>query len=518
MTDGGVKNHTRDIWSAENKVLAFFLLVACLSKLLFLTDISFWLDEQISIAIAMEGPVGCVPAALRFSSHPPSYYCQLGIWTVLSKSDFWIMANAIFLNMVAVLVLFQTTRKRYGLNIALFAALSLALLPQFTYYAANVRMYSWIIIFSVLSWYLTEQVFDTSKKPDIKRVSKLLRWRALCMFLLGYAHGIGPVYAVMQAVYAFWLALGGRDRKVSWKWFWYEAGTGLLLVPAVINSAFRETQHQNTESGSELATLFAQNFASDLIPVSLYGGIAILIAVFTLGLTLIVSKEKQDLKRTLVLIYGQILLFIIISLAWKPILSSRGLVVVLPAFCLLVAVAYSRLKMDQRLKAVLMAGWFGLLGAGSFYVLTEYDKPNDYAGVASDMRNQVQDGDDIYVYAGATHWGMARELLGPDWESPLTVQAPANERWQGLEAALGNYCHTLMICAKRNHYDWQQNRVYVFHNTMKIAPAANRVWLIHNAGQEVAYFEEQLQHRGYQLRYEQNHDAELIRLFEQKAF
>ena len=54
--------------------------------------------------------------------------------------------------------------------------------------------------------------------------------------------------------------------------FWYEAGTGLLLVPAVINSAFRETQHQNTESGSELATLFAQNFASDLIPSGLYGG------------------------------------------------------------------------------------------------------------------------------------------------------------------------------------------------------------------------------------------------------
>ena len=126
--------------------------------------------------------------------------------------------------------------------------------------------------------------------------------------------------------------------------------------------------------------------------------------------------------------------------------------------------------------------------------------------------------DDIYVYAGATHWGMARELLGPDWESPLTVQAPANERWQGLEAALGSYCHTLMICAERNYYDWQQNRVYVFHNTMTIAPAANRVWLIHNAGQEVAYFEEQLQHLGYQLQYEQNHDAELIRLFEQKAF
>ena len=47
--------------------------------------------------------------------------------------------------------------------------------------------------------------------------------------------------------------------------------------------------------------------------------------------------------------------------------------------------------MDQRLKVVLMAGWFGLLGAGSLYVLTKYDKPNDYAGVASDMRNQVQD-------------------------------------------------------------------------------------------------------------------------------
>ena len=111
MTDGGVKNHTRDIWSAENKVLAFFLLVACLSKFLFLTDISFWLDEQISIAIAMEGPVGCVPAALRFSSHPPSYYCQLGIWTVLSKSDFWIMANAIFLNMVCCFGAFSNHQK-----------------------------------------------------------------------------------------------------------------------------------------------------------------------------------------------------------------------------------------------------------------------------------------------------------------------------------------------------------------------------------------------------------------------
>ncbi len=518
MGNNEAKFQLNDSWSTENKILAGLLIIACLSKLLIYVDVSFWLDEQISIGIASEGPFSCIPATLRFSAHPPAYYCQLGLWMLFDKGDFWVISNAIFLNILTVFVAYKVFRKRYSLSAALFASLTLALLPQFTYYATNVRMYSWIIMFSILCWNLTEKIFDNTYNRAGSAVTNRLRWRMVCMLLLGYAHAIGPIYAAMQGLYALWLAKSEANKKISIQWFKYEILTGILLIPVVINGAFRETQHTNTDNTFELVKLFAQNFVSDVFPASIYSWVAVVVSALIISLTWFVRSDKHELKKVIVLIFAQILFFLLISVLLKPILSSRGLVVVLPVFSLLVGIAYAKANLSNIAKTSIVFIWFGALGFGSYQMLVRYEKPNDYASAVADLANRVEANEEIYVYAGSTTWGVTRAMMGPDWVSSLAIQAPANERWVKVEEALGEYCSVIRICAETNQFRWLQNQVHIFHNTMEINPKTKRIWVIVNAGQDISYFEKQLQNAGYRALYKKNHNAELVRLFEQKVF
>ncbi|MCJ9430786.1 hypothetical protein [Kordiimonas marina] len=489
------------VLAERKKALAVLLggmIVAALAyRFLFLTDISFWLDEQISIGVAGEGPLYCVPAALRFSGHPPAFYCQLSIWMLLGRGDTWIMLNAIFWNVAAILTAFFVFRKRYDLLTALGATLSLALLPQMLAYALNVRMYSFMVVFSLLVWHFTEKTLGSNGAVlDAGTLKRDMRWRMLCQLLLGYTHALGPFYAALHGLYALWRARTAPSANARRAWFKYEVATGLLLLPVVINGFLRETQHTNSADMKALMDMVAINFFSG------YAGMGVreaALLALALGFITLGAWRDRDIRRLGVFwVALPALLLLVITLGLKPILSPRIWAPFLPFFCLALALSLSRLKTPGILKAGLAAFWLGMLVYMNGAFWQQFEKPNDYHAVAATLTTETHKGDTVYLYGGPTAWGTLRSLLGPEWGSVLDVQAPANSRWQRVEAALGPaLCARLRLCAKTDRLSWQGRALVLFQSDMTLRPDAARVWLVYDAADDAAAQKRQLKQAGY---------------------
>jgi len=474
------------------------MIVAALAyRFLFLSDINFWLDEQISIGIAGEGPLYCVPATLRFSGHPPAFYCQLGLWMLLGRGDAWVMLNAILWNIAAVLTAFVVFRKRYDLLTALGATLSLALLPQMLAYGLNVRMYSFMVVFSLLVWHFTEKTLgDDRAGLDDSAVKRAMRWRMLCQLLLGYAHALGPFYAALHGLYALWRARIAPSATARRTWFTYEAVTGLLLLPVVLNGFMRETQHTNSADLKTLLDTVAINFFSGYAAPGLRE--AALLAL-VLGFIALGAWRERDVRRLAVFwIAVPALLLAVVSLGLKPILSPRIWAPFLPFFCLALSLTLSRLKAPAVLKGALVALWLGVLVYLNGQFWQHFEKPNDYRAVASVLSAETHEGDTVYLYGGPTAWGTLRALLGPGWGSVLDVQAPANSRWQRLEAKLGSpLCARLRFCAKTARLSWQGRELSLFQNEMTLRPDTDRVWLVYDTADDASAQKRQLEQDGF---------------------
>ena len=499
-------------------ILLGMLFAACLARFLFLVEPEFWIDEIISITVAQEGPLYCVPATLRFSAHPPSYYCQLSLWTLVSDSGAWLAANGVFWNFAALGAAYMVFRRKYSLQLSLAACLILALLPQFLYYAANVRMYSFLIPMALLVWLQTDKVFDASKKPLHSMVlRKSLMWRGLFQLLLGYAHAVGPLYAFVNAFYALVRAKEHAQASTRKIWFIFELGTGLLLLPVVINGSFRETQHATSTSMQDWAILLWNNISADSTQITglwAIAGTGLLLGAIYFA----VRRDARSKPIFWALFVFPIALFVVVSLVFKPIMSDRGLAVILPAFSLLLTVALSSVARTAALKAGLFAAVFAMLVWQSYNFMDGYNKPNDYRGVAARLEASLVAGDQLFIYQGATAWGTLRRLKGEKWGSALAIQAPPNARWQQLETQLGSeLCALLKICAMRHSLDHKGIEIVFFHSEMTLSAGASRVWLLHNGAQTIESQIDALRRDGYVWQSDSNFSGEILKLFIKEA-
>ena len=436
----------------------------------------------------------------------------------MDNSDGWIVANGVFWNFSALGAAYLVFRRNCSRNIALAACAILALLPQFLYYGANARMYSFMITMALIVWWLTDKLFEAgSGERAAGKTWKLLLLRAFFQLMLGYAHAVGPLYAFFGAAYALALAYKYSPAKTRKRWFVAETATGLLLLPVVINSMFRETQHASTGSLSDWSTLLWNNiFTSYSNMPGLWA------AVIMLGmLAAIYWRIRADAAYTRVfwlLLILPIGMFFAVSLTVKPIMSDRGFAILLPAFSLLAAAALAQTSPGFMRRFGLFSVFLAILGWKSIAFVGDYKKPNDFSGVAQHLEASAVKGDQLFAYQGATAWGMLRRLMGPNWGSALDIQAPPNERWHRLEDRLGsNLCKLIRICAERSWLEHQGMHIDLFHDEMLLDMKGKRIWVLHNGAQPVDRQIKALAQEGYVWQYDKNFSGEVLRLFTREA-
>lgn len=174
----------------ELAVVALIILVGLALRLAFLGRKSLWLDEAMTLRIALMTPAQLW--RLVNEPHPPLYNLFMHGWVALGRSEVMLRLPSVLFAVQALPILYGLGRDWGGTKVAALAAALLAVAPLHIWYSQEARMYS------MVSW--------------LALLAAFLALRAL--HGRGRGYWIGAVLATLAAMYTdysaiIWLWIGG---------------------------------------------------------------------------------------------------------------------------------------------------------------------------------------------------------------------------------------------------------------------------------------------------------------------
>ena len=169
---------------------------------------ALWLDEALSVNIARL-PLGHIPQALSHDGAPPLYYVLLHFWMALfGRSDLAVRSLSGLTSVVS-LPFFWVAGRRLGGRKVAWVTFFLALTSPFAInYATSARMYSLMILLSLLGYLAISRAFENPTP------GRLLGVAAVTAALL-YTHYWGLYLVVVAGAWVAWrVRTTGRGRTV----------------------------------------------------------------------------------------------------------------------------------------------------------------------------------------------------------------------------------------------------------------------------------------------------------------
>jgi hypothetical protein len=158
----------------------------------------YWIDEAIAVGIASHG-LGEIPGRLAQDGSPPLYYLLLHLWMgVVGSGEAATRALSLLFAVAAVPVAWWAGRALFDRRAAMFAAAGAAGSPFLTYYAQETRMYSLVVLLSLLASASFVLAFVHGRRGHRLGV---VAWTTLLL----YTHNWGLFLAAGMVV--AWLAL-----------------------------------------------------------------------------------------------------------------------------------------------------------------------------------------------------------------------------------------------------------------------------------------------------------------------
>ncbi len=141
--------------SAEKRrwfILAAILLVAAFLRFFRLGHQSLWIDEILTIG-SYTSPPAPIPywKKLLWDMHGPLYSLLMHFWSMVNGSEAWLRTPSAAAGVVSVLFIYRWIRKIGSESSALAAAMILAFNPFHIYYSQELRFYSFLTMFLLLS-------------------------------------------------------------------------------------------------------------------------------------------------------------------------------------------------------------------------------------------------------------------------------------------------------------------------------------------------------------------------------
>ena len=298
---------------------------------------SLWMDEGLSIGIASQ-PLFDIPGVLRVDGSPPLYYMLLSIWMdLVGNGPGETQALSVAIALVSVPGGMWAGWSLFGRRAGLVCAALCAVNPFLTQFAQETRMYSLMLVLSLLATAAFLHVFAFGRRGYLPLFFVLLA-------LMLYTHNWGLFLAVglVCALVPCWYVSENRHS------FWKDAligfgGAGLLYLPW-LPTLLHQIQHTGAP------WLNPPNFGAPIqISKSLLGGgtptVALLLAGGT-GLAAVLARRVEDKERTAVLA-GAVTVLATLAVAWlvsqvSPAWTTRYLGVLLGPMLLIAALGIAR--------------------------------------------------------------------------------------------------------------------------------------------------------------------------------
>ena len=191
---------------APRLAIACALAAAMAASLLLRTglmDAGYWIDEAISVGIASHD-LGDIPRVLRQDGSPPLYYLLLHGWMqVAGPGEAATRLLSLVFAVVAVPVAWWAGRAVFDARAGALAAAGAAGCPFLTYYGQETRMYSLVVVLSLLAAACFALAFVRGRRRFLWPLGATL-------VLLLYTHTWAPFLACGMGVAWVWLWRAGR--------------------------------------------------------------------------------------------------------------------------------------------------------------------------------------------------------------------------------------------------------------------------------------------------------------------
>ncbi len=338
---------------------------------------SLWFDELLSITISRL-PLNQVifsPASID----PPLYYVLLHFWMMIGRNDYIVRLLSVVPGILGIPAIFVLGRKLFGTTVGWIAAIIFAINPYQLFYAQEARMYSLLVLFSILS------LWTYARAQDFGRVRDWMLW--ICTMLLAlYTHNFAGLLLVALDADAMWRWYQNRRHITPivianiliglafLPWFVILVQKFSWLIPALWNQPPSPLQLFMTI----FSFVFGFTLDSWVIPIALVFLLAALAFIITASWEELRSKATHA-NRSLRLLWLTALLPLVITYLvsqWKPVYLDRLLLESSPAFYLLFAwgVVSSERRMPIRFIGLLSAPII-LLALVNYYTRPDFWKP-----------------------------------------------------------------------------------------------------------------------------------------------
>jgi 4-amino-4-deoxy-L-arabinose transferase-like glycosyltransferase len=382
-------------WEFQRWTLVVLILLAFGRGVWALGEKSLWWDESLSLhraqgtlLYALSNQIiltDNVDEVVTIDNHPPLYFALLwGVVQFLGRSEFALRYLSLMAVVLLVPLLYVTGRRLVDEWAGLVAAALGALSPMYLWYGQEARMYTLVAFLSLLSFYLFLRVFVGPSQA----LSLRHRWRWLAAYILVSAclvstHYLGALLIAFQLVVLGFLSLRhvGRRRVL-----------GLTISAVVVISGFFLAYAWFTrprvdrlpgfefiplpELLRDLLNSFSLGLSVDVGDWVVFLIDLVFLLFLFLGLVWLVQpgalrKHRNAGWLLAGYLFFPVALIYLLSFFLPVYMNSRHLILISPAFYLLVAVGLTRWRRRMAALAVLasllMIGGVGYSTYNYFY-------------------------------------------------------------------------------------------------------------------------------------------------------
>ncbi|MGH9305964.1 MAG: glycosyltransferase family 39 protein [Acidimicrobiales bacterium] len=351
--------------------LAIALALVAALVLRFWTTSDLWLDEALTVNISRL-PLGQIPGALRHDGAPPLYYFLLHFWMdVFGQSDLAVRSLSGIFGVMSLPLVWLCGRRLGGRGVAWAATLILAASPFAVRYATETRMYSMVIVLTLLGFLALESAW---RRPTVFNLVKVAVVGGL--LLLTHYWSLYLVAAVFLLL--AWHAIRDTDlerRRRSRRLLVAVAASGIFFLPWLSTFLF-QAKHTGTPWSQPAQFSAMVNAVSEFAGGGNSPGRALGLLFFALvglglfGAAIDRHKVELDLRtrpRARVLGFvtvATLVLAIVAGYITSSAYSPRYTSVIFAPFVLLVALG-TAVFTDRRIRHAIVAACvvFGLAGS-----------------------------------------------------------------------------------------------------------------------------------------------------------
>src|SRR3954454_3544463 len=287
----------------------------------------YWTDEGIAVGIASH-PLGDIPRILGQDGNPPLYYVLLHVWMLgFGDGEAATRGLSLLFALLAIPASFWAGSRVFDRRAGFFAAAGAAGAPFLTYYAQGTRVYSLVVLLSVLASASFALAFVRGERRHVA-------WLGVWLALLLYTHTWGLFLAASMAV--AWLVLWRRGQVGGGD------GVRLAIVLAALYapwlpSVLSQAAHTAAPWAERPSPLLLLGF-----PGGLFGYLSLPLLIVAVFFAL---RRRPPVDRAVRVLAG--VAVIAVSIAWlcsqiQPAWATRYLAVVLGPVLLALASVVSR--------------------------------------------------------------------------------------------------------------------------------------------------------------------------------